>query len=207
MGSIKEFGQIAEHAPKNPLGIIGLFLVLVNGIAGLVATSPVLESNQRLIIILFIVGFPILVIWIFYQLVTKHHTKLYAPADFADEANFMKSVGDLKSSIKQIKDEIDKQPLYRYTRLSEDGKQLILALAYKEKIGLHEFSKEKNIPYDKLMKQTQILKDYEWLYVEGNMDSVKISDRGKHDVFTFEDLCYGRMNGLERSKRLKQINE
>ena len=203
MELVKEFGQIAERLSKNPLGIIALFLVLVYGMAGIVSISSVLESGQRLIIVWFLVVFPILVLGIFYLLVTKHHNKLYAPADFADEGNFIKSVGDLKSSIKQIQEEIDNQPLYRYTRLSEGGKLLILTLVDEKKIDLHAFSDRKQIQCDELIKQAQILDNYEWLNIGGNAATVKITKKGMDEVATFEDLCYGRSNGLERLKRLK----
>lgn len=206
MEPLKNFGQIAERLSKNPLGIIALFLVLVYGMAGFVATSSVLESEQRLIIVLFLVGFPILVLGIFYSLVTKHHNKLYAPSDFVDEDNFIKSVGDLKSSLKQIREEIDNQPLYRYTQLSEGGKLIILTLLDEGDFDLHAFSEQYGFQYKKLIKQAIILEDYKWLNIGGDVGTLKITKKGMDEVATFEDLCYGRTNSLKRSKRIKRID-
>jgi|GEM_PF-712575 len=74
---------------KNPLGIIGLFIGLIYGVAVLVAGfSPNLTEGQRWAMILFAVLFPIPILGVFFRLVTHHHTKLYAPADWKDERNF-----------------------------------------------------------------------------------------------------------------------
>jgi len=91
---MKNFAESAKSLAKNPLGIIALFLVLVYGIAaltfGLSATS--LSSVERWIVLLFVVLFPCFVLFAFYRLVTKHHNKLYAPADWKDESYFLKAM-------------------------------------------------------------------------------------------------------------------
>lgn len=74
---------------KNPIGVIGLFLVLVEAIAALVVVNSSLPYSLNLIIVLFIVIFPFIVLLVFYLLVTKHHKKLYSPSDFKDEQNFV----------------------------------------------------------------------------------------------------------------------
>lgn len=74
---------------KNPIGVIGLFLVLVEAIAAFVVTQSSLPYSLNLILVLFIVLFPLAVLWVFYKLVTKHHKKLYSPSDFKDEKNFV----------------------------------------------------------------------------------------------------------------------
>ncbi|TMU85859.1 hypothetical protein FGG79_11725 [Bacillus sp. BHET2] len=76
---------------NNPLGIIGLFLVLVDGIAAVVIIKSQLNYSLNLILVLFIVLFPIVVLAIFFRLVTNHHNKLYAPSDYKDENNFIRS--------------------------------------------------------------------------------------------------------------------
>ena len=76
---------------NNPLNIIGFFLVLVEAIASLVIINSSLTDSLNTILVLFIVIFPILVLIIFYELVTKHHKKLYAPKDYSDEDNFVKT--------------------------------------------------------------------------------------------------------------------
>lgn len=76
---------------NNPLGIIGLFLVLVDGIAAMVIVTSDLEFSLNLILVIFVVLFPIIVLRSFYLLVTKHHNKLYSPKDYKDEHNFVKT--------------------------------------------------------------------------------------------------------------------
>lgn len=73
---------------KNPISVIGLFLVLVEAIAALVVVKSSLSYSLNLILVLFIAIFPFVVLWAFYLLVTKHHQKLYSPADFKDEKIF-----------------------------------------------------------------------------------------------------------------------
>ncbi len=73
---------------KNPIGVIGLFLVLVEAIAALVVVNSSLSYSLNLILVLFIVIFPFIVLLVFYLLVTKHHQKLYSPSDYKDERYF-----------------------------------------------------------------------------------------------------------------------
>jgi len=48
-----------------------------------------LNAPERLPLIWFLVLFPVLVLWTFYRLVTRHHRKLYAPGDYRDERLFV----------------------------------------------------------------------------------------------------------------------
>lgn len=92
--SIKE----AMGLVKNPLGVIGLFLVLVEAIASFVIIKTSLNDTLNFILVFFIVLFPIIVLRVFYLLVTKHHTKLYSPSDFKDETNFVKAYNSMTKS-------------------------------------------------------------------------------------------------------------
>ena len=83
---------------KNPIGVIGLFLVLVEAIASIVVIQSSLIDTLNLILVLFIVIFPILVLGVFYLLVTKHHNKLYSPSDYKDEQNFVKTYNSATQS-------------------------------------------------------------------------------------------------------------
>ncbi len=89
---LETFGNTAKGLTKNPISLIGLFLVLVYAIASLVISSNNFEKTERLILILFLVIFPFAVLFVFYKLVTQHHNKLYAPSDYKDESNFIKSI-------------------------------------------------------------------------------------------------------------------
>lgn len=90
--ALNTFAKSAENLSKNPLGIIGLFIVLVYGIAGMVLITSSELGDSKDYLVWFLIGFPILILWTFYNLVTKHYSKLYAPSDYQDESNFMKAI-------------------------------------------------------------------------------------------------------------------
>jgi hypothetical protein len=80
---------------RNPLGIVALFVVLIEAIAGLTLgfTRSALPADQLSRLIWFLVGFPFVVLGVFAWLVAKHPGKLYAPGDFASDEGFFKSLG------------------------------------------------------------------------------------------------------------------
>ncbi|MCW8907533.1 MAG: hypothetical protein OQL28_09790 [Sedimenticola sp.] len=92
--NMKDFGESASKLARNPLGIIALFIVLVYGIAGIVlsTSSEFLSEGQREIFVWFLVLFPVVVFIGFLWLVSKHHTKLYAPTDYQTEEGFFRSL-------------------------------------------------------------------------------------------------------------------
>ena len=88
---MKTFGDIAITLSKNPLGIIALFIVLVYGFASLVtALGNSLTPGERLPLIYFLAVFPVLVLGVFTWLVSQHSGKLYGPADYKNEDNYIK---------------------------------------------------------------------------------------------------------------------
>lgn len=90
---LKDFASAAQGLAKNPLGIIALFIVLIYGFACLVVgASSQLDAGERLPIIWFMVAFPVIVLAVFGWLVSRHHTKLYAPSDYKDETHFLEAV-------------------------------------------------------------------------------------------------------------------
>ena len=87
----KSFGENAKSLARNPLGIIALFIVLVYGFASLVtAFAGSFTSAERLPLVYFLIGFPVLVLGVFAWLVSRHSGKLFAPSDFKDEENYVK---------------------------------------------------------------------------------------------------------------------
>lgn len=85
------FGQTAQKLSRNPLGIIGLFVFLVYGLATLVVIyRDSLSVALQWILVLFLTVFPILILAAFLFLVTRHSDKLYGPGDFTDEENYMR---------------------------------------------------------------------------------------------------------------------
>jgi CheY-like chemotaxis protein len=94
---VTSFTTSARHLARNPLGIIALFIVLVYAFASLVVGfSNKLTSTERLPIIWFLILFPGLVLFIFAWLVSCHHAKLYAPADYRQDSAF------IEASIEQV---------------------------------------------------------------------------------------------------------
>jgi len=80
----------AKSFINNPLGIMGLFLVFVDSIAAIVVVNSKLEPSLNKILVIFIVSFPVLVLIVFYLLVTRYSKNLYAPSDYKNEENFLK---------------------------------------------------------------------------------------------------------------------
>lgn len=88
------FLKTARRMTRNPLGIIGLFIALVYGIAGLVLSFSAqhLAESERLALVCFLVVFPFAILAAFFRLVTHHHWKLYAPFDFPDKDGFYRTM-------------------------------------------------------------------------------------------------------------------
>jgi hypothetical protein len=92
---MEESSQLPRTAGKlarNPLGVIALFILLIYAIAALLLGVRGAEGTpeERLPLIWFLVPFPVLVLFVFAWLVSRHHAKLYAPADFRDDAVFLR---------------------------------------------------------------------------------------------------------------------
>jgi hypothetical protein len=76
---------------RNPLGIIALFIMLIYGVAGYVATSSSIKEMPQLILTAFLVVFPFAVLLSFHQLVSKHFYKLFSPQDMG-QGEFLRIV-------------------------------------------------------------------------------------------------------------------
>lgn len=92
MRALSEFAAEARDLARNPLGIIALFIVLIYGFASLVlGFSDRLRDAERTVLVWFLVLFPPVVLVTFAWLVSRHHTKLYAPSDYRDDATFIQA--------------------------------------------------------------------------------------------------------------------
>jgi hypothetical protein len=81
----------AKGLSGSPLGIIALFILLVYGFAALTfGVSLGNLGSERIIIIWFLVVFPVLVLLIFTYLVMRYHRHLYGPTDFVDQELFLR---------------------------------------------------------------------------------------------------------------------
>ena len=87
------FGNISENFVRSPLGIIALFIVLVYAMAGLVTAWGEFPETHLMILVVFLVAFPVLVLFVFFWLVTRYPNLIYGPADFQEEENFLRLRG------------------------------------------------------------------------------------------------------------------
>lgn len=97
-----DFLKGAKDLSRNPLGIIALFISLIYGFAVLLLNSNVEKFSpwERAALVIFIVLFPVIVLVAFYKLVTNHHGKLYAPADYQDDSSFLRTLTAEEQSTK-----------------------------------------------------------------------------------------------------------
>lgn len=104
---VENFISNAKGLTKNPLGIIALFVSLIYGFACLVLSTSISNlqgDKERLPLIWFIIGFPLIILVVFIYLVVKHHEKLYSPSDYRADDAFIQTIGKDKLKQKQLKE-------------------------------------------------------------------------------------------------------
>lgn len=108
---------------KNPLGIVALFISLIYSIANLLlgTTAITLSADERHPLIIFIVLFPVLVLGVFYFLVSRHHGKLYAPSDYKDDKSFLRTLSPEEQESKIQREVIDAIPPTDSVTLTEQS--------------------------------------------------------------------------------------
>jgi len=101
------FLRNAVRFSKSPLGIIALLISFVYAFACLLIGpfNVELSADQELILTIFLVSFPIIVLFSFLFLVIRHNRKIFGPADFKDEKNFLETI-DIVTQKSEIKDHI-----------------------------------------------------------------------------------------------------
>ena len=98
MSDIGAMGSAAKGLSRNPMGIIALFIVLIYGFAALtLGINHQLEQTERLLLVCFLIAFPVAVLAMFGWLVTSHHEKLYAPADYRSDDAFLLRGSELRA--------------------------------------------------------------------------------------------------------------
>lgn len=92
-------------AVKNPLTIIAIFA----GIAEVSGTGvlPFLSSPNQAIFMWFVMAFPCLLVIFFFLTLNFNHCVLYAPSDFRDEDNFIRSLPRATRLEKEMKIEAE----------------------------------------------------------------------------------------------------
>lgn len=103
---VDNFMQNAKGLAKNPLGIIALFISLIYGFACLVMgiSADKLEPNEKILLIWFLIVFPIIVLGVFVFLVVYHHKKLYSPSDFREDRSFLETFDKNQKIINEFRE-------------------------------------------------------------------------------------------------------
>lgn len=86
---------------NNPLTLIAIFA----GIAEIASTCAIGYVNAELqyIFIWFVIGFPILLVLLFFIILIFKPNVLYAPSDFKNEENFLITMGFVEHKVKSTK--------------------------------------------------------------------------------------------------------
>lgn len=105
-----ELDKHAVNLSRNPLGIISMFILLVYGFASILFafSAENFTEKQKWWFVVFLVLFPCIVLFIFTYLVVFHHQKLYAPAEFKYEENFM-GFSTPKDKAKELEQEVQEE--------------------------------------------------------------------------------------------------
>ena len=88
---------------SNPLTIIGMFASIAQ-VAGTVVL-PLVSIDLQMILIRYVIGFPVLLVILFFFVLIYKREALYAPSDFADEKDFLKLFN--KQKFKKAIDKLD----------------------------------------------------------------------------------------------------
>ncbi|WP_380177752.1 hypothetical protein [Kalamiella sp. sgz302252] len=86
---------------KNPLTVIAIFAAIAE-ISG-TCVLPFVEVGNQIIYIWFLMLFPFILIFLFFVTLNFNHKVLYAPSDYKNEDNFLRSLKPLSPSEKQEK--------------------------------------------------------------------------------------------------------
>ena len=123
---IQSFGTTAKELSRSPLGIIALFIVFVYGFVSLITiNSDAFTSMERLLLIVFLISFPVLVLFVFAWMVSNHSDKLYGPGDFKNEEHFLQlikvttSLGVATAEAQQATTEDDIKKIVELIRAAE----------------------------------------------------------------------------------------
>ncbi len=97
---------------RNPIGLIGLLAFLFDSVTGIVLSvgfDKFSTDTERLPMIWFLIGYPLLVLGLFAYLVIKRPRNLYGPQDYGDSSLFLQATEEQNHKrIEKEADEISK---------------------------------------------------------------------------------------------------
>ena len=92
---------------SNPLTIIGIFAGIAE-VAGTIVL-PTLSSDIQRLFLWYVMGFPVLLVILFFFTLHRKPWYLYAPSDFSNEENYM-ALQELRNARKQIQQLVEDKP-------------------------------------------------------------------------------------------------
>ena len=103
---------------KNPLTVIAIFAAIAE-ISG-TTVLPFIESENQGIYIWFLMLFPVFLVGVFFLTLNFNHKVLYAPSDYKNEDNFLKSFGKATTQEKEdkLREEVEEA---EYTSSTEES--------------------------------------------------------------------------------------
>lgn len=200
---MSEFAKSAAKLSRSPLGIIALFQVLIEAIAGLVMLNldaPVSNGHVLTILALFVCLFPCLVLAVFTYLVICHHDKLYGPSDFTNEDNFMalfeqgaknsKHIAKIESIAREVRSAIDSHPLFMFAQLPVSVQGFLKNTYVDGQNSISNAAKKQGDAEGFRDSIQKVMDQYGW--IEINDDTVLLSEKGKQELGSFIELCIPR---------------
>jgi hypothetical protein len=109
-------------AVGNPLGIIGIFAALAE-VAGTIALATMDKEIQQLFV-WFVMGFPVLLVILFFLTLNFNPRVLYAPKDFRNEENFINLLVGTRTLSLSLDEAKEQLRLMREEILSEARSQI-----------------------------------------------------------------------------------
>jgi hypothetical protein len=131
---------------RNPLTVIGIFAAIAE-VSGTVVLPLIAEANQ-LLFTWFLMGFPVMLVLLFFATLNFNHKVLYAPSDFKGEENFFKPlsavssgerVEKLKVEVSEITSETPPNPI---SQTVQSPRSVAASYLLAEELVLGKLSKE-----------------------------------------------------------------
>ena len=149
---------------KNPLTVISIFAAIAE-ISG-TTVLPFIQPENQSVYIWFLMLFPMFLVGVFFVTLNFNHKVLYAPSDYKNEDNFIKSFGKatLKEKEEKLLEEVEetegknvqenKQPLEsdvtvakRIESARERHQSIMENVTLAEKLSINKLSKELGIEF------------------------------------------------------------
>ncbi|RYF30266.1 MAG: hypothetical protein EOO23_05515 [Comamonadaceae bacterium] len=85
-----ESNKLSNLAPRNPLEVVAIFISFIYGVSTLFLglSAHNLSKENQTYMVAFVTLFPVAILAMFGWLVSRHHTKLYAPGDYRSDDAF-----------------------------------------------------------------------------------------------------------------------